>query len=1385
MEKQSTRKFLKLLIALVALFLLAASALMLASCKEHVHQYELDESKSTNATCNQAGSQTFVCPECGDIYVNVVPATGQHTWQETKVYPASCESEGWTVFTCSVCGTQKQDNWTPKLTHKYEVAETHEATCTTDGYQIFECSFCGDRYTDSQYTAEHPKLGHDYAENTDEEDTASAEDKAAGWVTVKEADCESANSLERTCTRCGEVETKSTQKALGHVLSINGSGETKCTMPCKINPKLMDAEGNRVYAYECARENCPVEVKIDSRGTTKHYIKAVDHKMETVEEVIYCENDEDAGQVSYRKEKCSVCDTKWNVADGGDGTYKVTQLEAAGHSYNTLQQDGKTPVVVCIEDTNIDTLAKYQAFMRTQVSATDYINNAADYEAAWLNAYTEAETAGLTKVAYTDGAGTQHLRISRVCTRCGEPTLATGHDYVIAKFVEGSATEVEKDEDGNIVDYSDEVTVANMTCRYEQICTGCGDVKTRGTHKNVSEATCREGGICPDCGLVVDAQLAHHWIFVGDIISETNWKTNGSKTDLAVDAGFYGQKKPTNKEIYDAYVKVSATETWMTPVEGDCESESTEVHICLDCLMEAAKAESDVTWNQATSYVTLPTTATATNAYVVTKAFNHKYEETYFSLSATSTEEGELEWNETNCRTGYKTAWICSKCGDVLKNVPVANDPTTVGEDKTENDETNEAFKNKAENAAGEFFTDANGFVLKLDESTAKSEKFVAKELEKALKDVVNNFGKHSLYVTAGYEETNGYVAPTCATVGEVPYVCENCGQIVVLAASTKEDDTFAFATEVTDADGKKVEIIEQADITAAEAKDKFNHAGKVYDCGMHCDHKTGLVADCGALEVGKNDHTTITISYVLKSEVKNYYADYSVKIARVGAESKDATKDASIENNLLTLLDGTKIAKCSTTSDGTGLTFTEPKTLSGEFTAPEEGYEDYIVLVNDENEIFAFTGTGTLQYYTEDNASASTVTTGQSVTQNDTYFVNFEAGPNGGATVAPVHASDVTSLEYALAGAPDKVGNEKVLTVELSGNIGTSKAGIDLTAAYKKVKNTEVDRIVFEMNGYTIYTSKAFTVTANEEVDDVVINNGTINYLTADATGNEEAAVLAGNNTTVTLNDVTVVSANVGVRVHDNAKVAMTGVTVRADGAYGVTLPRLDSDSVVTIKDSSIVMNPDNKGVTAAENVSNTALFMASDSVVTVTGSTLSANRQVVVVRAGELNMSGTTLTLAGGYNVAVKANNSDLETYKANSIAGYTTVEDYLRAGRWIKEGNAVPHAALVVGQSNDAANAPYQAKTTVTLSSVTFNVQNDDLKAIVGSKWPTATLTNPAFGYVAANEETGAEAVSPIMVFMNANGCLTENDITLCLERSENTLQLVNCGAISQIW
>ena len=130
MEKQSTRKFLKLIVALVALFLLGASALMLASCNKDEHQHSYTSSVTTPATCSNPGVETFTC-SCGYAYTQIIPATGDHDWQVLQVYPNSCESDGYTVYECSVCHEQKQGDWTAKRDHKYEAVETVEATCTT------------------------------------------------------------------------------------------------------------------------------------------------------------------------------------------------------------------------------------------------------------------------------------------------------------------------------------------------------------------------------------------------------------------------------------------------------------------------------------------------------------------------------------------------------------------------------------------------------------------------------------------------------------------------------------------------------------------------------------------------------------------------------------------------------------------------------------------------------------------------------------------------------------------------------------------------------------------------------------------------------------------------------------------------------------------------------------------------------------------------------------------------------------------------------------------------------------------------------------------------------------------------------------------------------
>ena len=187
---------------------------------------------------------------------------------------------------------------------------------------------------------------------------------------------------------------------------------------CLPDTQLIDAEGNKIYAFECEREDCPVNVVVDARGTEKHYIKAIDHKMKL--DTTASADGKKYVAATCEKEgwdvyKCSVC-----------GTTEGEVTEKRGHSYNTLQSDGKTSVVVCIEDKGINTLAKYLDFMKATVGAATFYKNQTAYSIAWTNAKTDPDNAAAVDAA----AGT--FAISRVCTRCGAPTAATGHDYVIA-----------------------------------------------------------------------------------------------------------------------------------------------------------------------------------------------------------------------------------------------------------------------------------------------------------------------------------------------------------------------------------------------------------------------------------------------------------------------------------------------------------------------------------------------------------------------------------------------------------------------------------------------------------------------------------------------------------------------------------------------------------------------------------------------------------------------------------------------------------------------------------------------------------------------------------------------------------------------------------------
>ena len=1411
MEKQSTRKFLKLLIALVALFLLAASALMLASCKEHVHQYELDESKSTNATCNQAGSQTFVCPECGDIYVNVVPATGQHTWQETKVYPASCESEGWTVFTCSVCGTQKQDNWTPKLTHKYEVAETHEATCTTDGYQIFECSFCGDRYTDSQYTAEHPKLGHDWGTNTDTEDTATpAADKLEGWYTVSAADCLNAQVLERKCARCGETEKKVGAAATGHKVEGQKDDETleealarlftyddgvKGAV-CAVNEKLVDAEGNAVYAFECANENCPVNVVVDNRENTKHYIKAVDHKMEVTSEETFCaaEDDDDLvlpGDVTTdnnylvdrgegkKVETCELC-----------GTVKETDLEPTGHNWNTVQFDEKSAVISCEADEKL-TKDAYLEYMRAELGNQAY-----------------AKVAGALTAYYTKITVTDKQKVSRVCADCGALDIATGHDYVVSPLQEGKygLNDYQVDENGRPVDSG--LEASEMDCRYVQVCAnGCGKVLGRGSHGDSTATTCREYGRCEVCGEQTSKQLAHQYISVGTIIAN-----KAAAGDLLLDKDdakstvTYAQKKVTWKQAYDAYTKVSATETWMTPKEGNCDTAGTDVTVCLVCLLDAANG-TEFSWNNSDKTIAnANTNFTYTGAVVTTEAV-HDYVRTYFDLGET-TLDNPKDKTQANCEFGFQVAYICSKCGDVYMNVPVGD-----LDDDSKVDENGKEIVESAVNDYGKYgYTNSVGFILDTsawtesadDQNGIRGEAFTVKKANEL--QISNNKGDHVVYIPTDYDEYSNYTPSNCISTAEIPVICLNCGATLDYTAEelndalTTDEHNFTFAT------GDQLVGIESTAVTALAQVDKetneHNHAGTPYACGTHCNIKVDNKFACTGFTEGERktqqmdqagskvalanvNHNTVSISYSLTLAAEKYYAGYELKIATVAAGASD------FKNAVLS--DVSKISACGDNK------YTYPAGVEGSLS---DGLQ-YLVLVDANGTVYGLKK-DSFKLYTESTADSNSVvssTTTVKVDKDDVFFVDFPSiSATNLPTAAPINATTEASLQAAFGAKPVASTTAKVetLTVNVAADIAlTSTTTLEnLIKKVNAVTSGNAVKIVLNLNGHKITDTAAFYVSGKT----LEVNNGTLDI--DGVYGNSTIAIGVGATGALTLNNVTVDASSMGnaSAISVDSDVKQSGVltvndsTIYSNG-YGIktSFDTLDEGvsalagcEEVTIKvtDSTIAMNRDTTYYVAGNGVNknNTAMFIGAPADVTVTGSTFTANRQVVVVRGGDVTITDSTLTLAKYEDKVLTAeeyaekftNNSNVDKTAFTTAHNTSFTENTYRLfGAW-GYGNDVPHAAVVVGNSD---TTKYQYEATVVVNGCTINTAADEagaVKFVVGS-----TYANKTLGYTGDNFETAPEKVNEMVYLRVADTDVTTNDLVLCYNYQAGTVRILGVG------
>lgn len=112
--------------------------------------------KTTAATCTEAGYTVYTCTKCGYSYRDTVSNALGHNYRASVVSPG-CTTVGYTLYTCSRCGSEYRSGETAASGHNY-VERTYPATCTEGSYTLHECSRCGDSYRDN---ISQP-LGHNF-----------------------------------------------------------------------------------------------------------------------------------------------------------------------------------------------------------------------------------------------------------------------------------------------------------------------------------------------------------------------------------------------------------------------------------------------------------------------------------------------------------------------------------------------------------------------------------------------------------------------------------------------------------------------------------------------------------------------------------------------------------------------------------------------------------------------------------------------------------------------------------------------------------------------------------------------------------------------------------------------------------------------------------------------------------------------------------------------------------------------------------------------------------------------------------------------------------------------------------------------------------------------
>lgn len=348
---------------------------------------------------------------------------------------------------------------------------------------------------------------------------------------------------------------------------------------------------------------------------------------------------------------------------------------------------------------------------------------------------------------------------------------------------------------------------------------------------------------------------------------------------------------------------------------------------------------------------------------------------------------------------------------------------------------------------------------------------------------------------------------------------------------------------------------------------------------------------------------------------------------------------------------------------------------------------------------------------------------------------------------------TDVHTISEFTDSVINEIKNAQDIKVKLVGDV---TLGVTLPLA----KGTTE----YDLDGHTITsTLNGMLRDANTDIatfgnKSVTLKNGSIvsNYDkgTVNVIDSSYLAAFTLDGVTVSNSSISTVNPITGIYCSSTTETKILNSTINIKGssklgAYGIGTNNLDGENkTITIDNTKVTVTSD--------DFDNTAFLGNTEGIkVVVKNSTFTADRQAVIVRTGNWDISGSTFVSTGKWLDASEANVTTNTKYKTT-------------AGSW-KAGNEVVSGGLILG---DETTTAYNTPVVATLKDNKFTVAKGDKMSIHSDGTVATTVTMDAltaveaYGYDHDEDETTVVTENNVVkkTFKELNEMTTDDDANL---------------------